>query len=149
MRWVVVLAVVAALAAPAAGASSAAGGGAERIPVGCVTEYSPETGEWFGRIDTPDTPLFLPIGPDSGPFFAFGGGTAVFTSSGNMEVNCHGEADLTRGPPFSGHGHCVAARGGDEFGNGSRSYLGEGELIVTPSANVTISCHGGFTGIFS
>jgi hypothetical protein len=133
MRWIIALAVVAALAAPAAGASAAAGGGVERLQVECFAEYHLETGGWFGMIITPDAPVVG--GPDQGPFTG-GDGTAVFTPSGNMEANCHGEM-VPPFTPFNGRGGCFAARGSDE----TRFYLGEGELVITPSGNVNLTCH--------
>jgi hypothetical protein len=145
MRWLSLFAVVVS-AAVAAGAASAAGG-AERVTVSCDAAYFPELGTWFAAVFTPDTPAFVPIGPEGPGPFAGGDGTAVFTPSGNMEVSCKGEANPLASPPFSGPGQCVALRGGDEFGHGSRSYNGEGRLVVTPSGNVSITCHGSFTGV--
>jgi hypothetical protein len=147
MRRLVLVLIAAALAAPAAGASSAAGGGAERVHALCVASYSPEDGTWFGFMINPDTPEFFPGGPDGPGPFAYAGGTAVFTPSGNMEVNRQGEANLVVSPPFDGRGDCFAVRGGDEFGHGAQGWSGEGELVVTPSGNVSMSCHASFTGI--
>ena len=145
-KLLVVTAMICAIGAGTAGVV-AADTAAERIPVGCDVAYFPDLGTWGGAIFTSDTPPFLPIAPDGPGPFAFGSGTGVFTPSGNMEVNCKGEANLLISPPFTGHGSCFAARGGDDFGHRSRSYAGEGELVVTANGNVSISCHGAFVGI--
>jgi hypothetical protein len=128
----------------------ASANGAEKVPVSCETEYGGVWGDEFhGVLITPDTPDLIAIGPDVGPYFAFGSGTGVFTPNGGFEVTCHGVADLTRGPTFVGRGTCFALRGGDEFGHGSRAYAGEGEMVVNPQGKVTITCHGSFTGILA
>jgi hypothetical protein len=121
--------------------------GAEFVQAACAVEYGFSGSMWEGAVFTSDTPPFPAIGPELGPYFAFGSGTAIFTPSGNFEVECHGLVDLTRSPPFNGRGFCGAVRGGDEFSHGAKSYSGEGELVVTPDGKVTIGCHGSFRGI--
>jgi hypothetical protein len=125
----------------------ASGNGAEKVSVSCATEYGDSDGQWNGPLFTPDTPAFIPIQPEFGPYFAYGTGTAVFTPNGNFNVTCHGTADLTINPTFSGGGSCFAVRGGDQYAHGSKSYNGTGELIVSDDGSVTIGCHGSFVGI--
>jgi hypothetical protein len=144
-RFLVLAALVGALGAGTTGVVSA-GTGAERLPVRCNVAYLPSLGLWSGAVFTPDTPPSVPIDPE-GDFVTGGDGIGVFTPSGNMEVHCVGQVDPNHFPSFNGRGGCVALRGGEEFGHGSRSYNGEGELVVTPTGKVIISCHGGFVGI--
>jgi hypothetical protein len=149
-RFLVLVAVIGAISAGTAGVVSA-DAGAERIPVECVAAYHPEFGGFVNMVPfTSDTPNFAPIDPIvvGSDMPIFGPGTGVFTPSGNMDVTCTGHFVDPRPLPFvQRRGGCIALRGGDDYGHGSRSYAGEVHVVVTPSGNVTITCHGSFTGI--
>jgi hypothetical protein len=120
------------------------------VPAICQTEYGApgQDGRWDGLIRTPDTPEFWNLPDFVGPFLTGGPGTAVFTPNGNFNVVCHGTSDLFHAPIFNGQGDCLAARGGDPFGHGAKVYMGTGKIVVNPSGNVTITCHGSFVEIF-
>lgn len=120
---------------------------AERLKAVCIA--SMYGGESTLRITiwTPEYPEFWDTGPPIGAF-ASAPGTAVFTSSGRVNVHCDGSFEPTPGWPseaFSASVVCDTARGGvDSLGTGARVYLGRG-TVATENGRVRVTCNGGYS----
>lgn len=123
---------------------------AERLEAVCIA--SMYDGESTLRITvwTPEYPEYWDTGPPIGAF-ALAPGTAVFTSSGRVNVTCQGptaEFNPTPGWPseaFSGSVVCDTARGGEgSLGVGARVYIGKG-TVKTSDGRVKVTCNGAYS----